>query len=47
MTRASYDTWNNDGANHDISSVNCIGQYQCWSEDHPGRDFPDHKPHYE
>lgn len=41
------DEWNNDGANHDISSVNCIGQYRCWSEDHPGRDFPDRKPHYE
>lgn len=41
------DEWNDDGRNRDISSVNCEGNFQCWIQDHPGRDFPDRKPHYE
>lgn len=47
LAQSIVDDWNGDGENRDLGSVNCVGSFLCWIEDHPGRDFPDRKPHYE
>jgi len=45
--RAELTEQNEDEGRRDISSVLSTGQYQCWTEDHPGADFPTEQPHYE
>ena len=39
---------NNDGGNHDLSSVCCTGRLMAYVEDeYPAKYFPEVRPHYE